>query len=78
MWSFGATLYMAVEAGTPFRTCELDGGAGGGAARATARAEAGGRPEPVLRGLLRKDPRARLSAERTSKMLEDVRCFSAA
>jgi eukaryotic-like serine/threonine-protein kinase len=78
MWSFGATLYMAVEGRTPFRT--VDSMAALVAAlqeppRAPRRA---GVLEPVLRGLLRKDPRERLSAERTSLMLADACRFSAA
>lgn len=78
MWSFGATLYMAVEGRTPFRTV-TSMAALVEALREPARAPHRAGPlEPILRGLLRKDPRARLSAEQTSAMLAGVRCSSAA
>ncbi|GAA2877251.1 hypothetical protein GCM10010517_38660 [Streptosporangium fragile] len=73
MWSFGATLYMAVEGRTPFRTVNSMAALVAALREPPRAPKRAGALEPVLRGLLRKDPRARLSAERTSQMLEDVR-----
>jgi eukaryotic-like serine/threonine-protein kinase len=78
MWSFGATLYMAVEGRTPFRTVDSMQALVAALQEPPRAPRRAGALEPVLRGLLRKDPKARLSAERTSQMLSDSRCFSAA
>ncbi|MEV7009081.1 serine/threonine-protein kinase [Streptosporangium sp. NPDC051022] len=78
MWSFGATLYMAVEGRTPFRSVNSMPALVQALREPARPPQRAGALEPVLRGLLRKDPRARLSAEQTSALLAKVRCFSAA
>ncbi|GAA3113744.1 hypothetical protein GCM10010466_01060 [Planomonospora alba] len=78
MWSFGATLYMAVEGRTPFRTVDSMAELAAvlqGPPRAPRRA---GALEPILRGLLRKDPAARLTSGQTYAMLVNLRRHSAA
>ncbi|GHH71097.1 hypothetical protein GCM10017673_23940 [Streptosporangium violaceochromogenes] len=78
MWSFGATLYMAVEGRTPFRAVNSMAALMEALREPPRPPKRAGALGPVLHGLLRKDPRERLSAAQTSVMLAEVRCFSAA
>ena len=72
LWSLGATLYAAVEGGPPYR-----GPNSGAVFMALATEEPrpavrAGPLEPVLRGLLRKDPAHRLSAGQAARLLEHL------
>lgn len=72
LWSLGATLYAAVEGGPPYR-----GPNSGAVFMALATEEPrppvnAGPLTPVLRGLLRKDPAHRLSADQTAWLLRQV------
>ncbi|GII00063.1 serine/threonine-protein kinase [Planobispora takensis] len=78
MWSFGATLYMAVEGRTPFRTVDSMAALVEALREPPRTPRRAGALEPVLLGLLRKDPAARLSSEQTHAMLMNVRRHSAA
>jgi hypothetical protein len=72
LWSLGATLYTAVEGRPPF---DAEGAMATLAAVVTqppAATRRAGPLRPVLEGLLRKDPRERLSAAETRRMLERV------
>ncbi|HEU5157041.1 MAG TPA: serine/threonine-protein kinase [Streptosporangiaceae bacterium] len=72
LWSLGATLYAAAEGGPPYR-----GPSSGAVFMALATEEPrppvhAGPLTPVLRGLLRKDPEHRLSADQTARLLRHV------
>jgi serine/threonine protein kinase len=72
LWSLGATLYAAVEGGPPFR-----GPNSGAVFMALATEEPrpavnAGPLEPILRGLLRKEPAHRLSADQTARLLGHI------
>jgi eukaryotic-like serine/threonine-protein kinase len=72
LWSLGATLYAAVEGRDPF---ERNGSAAVLAAALTDDPDApseAGPLWPVIRGLLHKDPRQRLTADQAQQMLQPV------
>ncbi|GGS55749.1 hypothetical protein GCM10010156_12830 [Planobispora rosea] len=78
MWSFGATLYMAVEGRTPFRTVNSIAALIEALREPPRAPRRAGALEPLLRGLLRKDPMSRLGSEQAYQMLVNLRRHSAA
>jgi serine/threonine protein kinase len=72
LWSLGATLYTAVEGRTPFDREEAMATLLAVVADEPAPMRAAGPLAPVLRGLLTKDPAARLTAAETRRQLEAV------
>ncbi|MBM2619770.1 serine/threonine protein kinase [Actinoplanes sp. LDG1-06] len=69
LWSLGATLYAAVEGQSPFHRASALGTLTALAADEPDPPRQAGPLEPVLAGLLRKDPEARLDAAETEHLL---------
>ncbi|BCB79945.1 hypothetical protein GCM10022251_08660 [Phytohabitans flavus] len=72
LWSLGATLYAAVEGQSPFARPSAIGTLAALATEPVPTPRRGGVLKPVLNGLLRKDPAARISAEDAERMLRRV------
>ncbi|HTF07063.1 MAG TPA: protein kinase, partial [Asanoa sp.] len=69
MWSFGATLYAAVEGQSPFARLSALATLAALATEPPAPARHAGALRPVLNGLLRKDPADRIDPEETDRLL---------
>jgi serine/threonine protein kinase len=72
LWSLGATLYAAVEGQSPFARPSAIGTLAALATEPVPTPRRGGALKPVLNGLLRKDPAARISADEADRMLRRV------
>src|SRR6185436_1033848 len=72
LWSLGATLYAAVEGRSPYARPTTLATLTALATEPPDPARNAGPLRPVLSGLLRRNPRARLSAVETQKLLERV------
>jgi hypothetical protein len=72
LWSLGATLYTAVEGRPPYKRASVVETLTAVAADEPTPAERAGVLEPVLDGLLRKDPAARIDVEETRRLLEEA------
>ncbi|MFI7614809.1 protein kinase [Nonomuraea terrae] len=72
LWSFGATLYAAVEGRPPYEGPDPVAVLGAVVTQDPIRPQRAGALLPVIEGLLRKNPAERLTSEQTVKMLEDV------
>jgi eukaryotic-like serine/threonine-protein kinase len=69
MWSLGATLYAAVEGQSPFARPSAIGTLGALATEPVPTPRHAGVLKPVLNGLLRKDPAARIQADEAERLL---------
>jgi serine/threonine protein kinase len=69
LWSLGATLYAAVEGQSPFARPSAIGTLAALATEPVPTARHGGALKPVLNGLLRKDPTARINAVEADRLL---------
>jgi serine/threonine protein kinase len=72
LWSFGATLYAAVEGRPPYEGPDAVAVLGAVLTQEPARPERAGPLQPVIEGLLRKNPADRISAVQAAQMLEQV------
>ena len=72
LWSFGATLYAAVEGRPPYEGPDAVAVLGAVLTQEPARPERAGPLLPVIEGLLRKNPADRISAVQAAQMLEQV------
>jgi hypothetical protein len=72
LWSLGATLYTAVEGRSPFDRDSIIGTLNAVTSEAPDPARRAGRLGRVIEGLLQKDPRRRLDAATTERMLRRV------
>ncbi|WP_283133693.1 serine/threonine-protein kinase [Rhizohabitans arisaemae] len=72
LWSFGATLYAAVEGRPPYDGSDVVAILGAIMAREPAPPRRAGAMEPILAGLLKKDPAERLTAEQAAELLEQL------
>ncbi|WP_240197399.1 serine/threonine-protein kinase, partial [Nonomuraea lactucae] len=72
LWSFGATLYAAVEGRPPYEGPDAIAVLGAVLTQDPIRPERSGALLPVIEGLLRKNPAERLTAEQVSESLERV------
>ncbi|MFI0418428.1 protein kinase [Spongiactinospora sp. 9N601] len=72
LWSFGATMYAAVEGRPPYEGPDAVAVLGAVLTEEPTRPERAGELLPLIEGLLRKDPAARLSASQVSDILEQV------
>ncbi|BCB85234.1 hypothetical protein Psuf_025470 [Phytohabitans suffuscus] len=72
LWSLGATLYAAVEGQSPFARPSAIGTLAALATEPVPTPRHGGALKPVLNGLLRKDPAARIGAEEADRLLRRV------
>ncbi|MDQ7911347.1 serine/threonine-protein kinase [Phytohabitans sp. ZYX-F-186] len=69
LWSLGATLYAAVEGQSPFARPSAIGTLAALATEPVPTPRRAGALKPVLNGLLRKDPTARIKAEEADRLL---------
>jgi hypothetical protein len=69
LWSLGATLFAAVEGQSPYARPSAIGTLAALATEPPPPPRRAGPLKPVLNGLLRKDPRARITAEEAEKLL---------
>ncbi|WP_235854819.1 serine/threonine protein kinase [Nonomuraea aridisoli] len=72
LWSFGATLYAAVEGRPPYEGPDPVAVLGAVITQDPIRPQRAGALLPVIEGLLRKNPAERLTSEQVSTMLEEV------
>ncbi|WP_327091049.1 protein kinase [Nonomuraea sp. NBC_01738] len=72
LWSFGATLYAAVEGRPPYEGPDAIAVLGAVLTQEPIRPQRAGALLPVIDGLLRKNPAERLSADQVSAQLEQV------
>ncbi|WP_343947896.1 serine/threonine-protein kinase [Nonomuraea longicatena] len=72
LWSFGATLYAAVEGRPPYEGPDAVAVLGTVLAHEPAPARRAGELLPVIEGLLRKEPTARLTLPQVAELLERV------
>ena len=72
LWSFGATLYAAVEGRPPYEGPDAVAVLGAVLTQEPARPERAGPLLPVIEGLLRKNPADRITAAQAAQMLEQV------
>ncbi|WP_176580269.1 serine/threonine protein kinase [Microtetraspora malaysiensis] len=72
LWSFGATLYAAVEGRPPYEGADAVAVLGSVLTREPARPRRAGALLPVIQGLLRKNPADRIGAAQVADMLERV------
>jgi serine/threonine protein kinase len=72
LWSLGATLYTAVEGHSPYERASVVETLTAVAADEPRPAQRAGVLAPVLEGLLRKDPDARIDLDRTRQLLEQA------
>ncbi|MEU7852673.1 serine/threonine-protein kinase [Nonomuraea sp. NPDC049141] len=72
LWSFGATMYAAVEGRPPYEGPDPIAVLGAVLTQEPVTPQRAGALAPVIEGLLRKDPAERLTAEQVSDMLERV------
>jgi eukaryotic-like serine/threonine-protein kinase len=72
LWSFGATLYAAVEGRPPYEGPDAIAVLGAVLTQAPNPIQHAGALGPVIEGLLRKNPAERLTAEQVGEMLERV------
>ncbi|MEV0968039.1 serine/threonine-protein kinase [Microtetraspora glauca] len=72
LWSFGATLYAAVEGRPPYEGPDAVAVLGAVLTREPARPQRAGTLLPVIEGLLRKNPADRIGAAQVADMLERV------
>ncbi|MFG1942942.1 protein kinase [Nonomuraea sp. NPDC048826] len=72
LWSFGATLYSAVEGRPPYEGPDAVAVLGAVLTQEPSRPQRAGALMPVIEGLLRKNPAERLTADQVVDMLERV------
>jgi serine/threonine protein kinase len=72
LWSFGATLYAAVEGRPPYEGPDAVAVLGAVLTQEPTRPQRAGALLPVIEGLLRKNPADRISAEQANELLERV------
>ncbi|MER6513679.1 protein kinase [Nonomuraea sp. NPDC001636] len=72
LWSFGATLYAAVEGRPPYEGPDAIAVLGAVLTQEPIRPQRAGSLLPVIEGLLRKNPAERLTAEQVADLLEAV------
>ncbi|SDK94346.1 Serine/threonine protein kinase [Nonomuraea maritima] len=72
LWSFGATLYAAVEGRPPYEGPDAVAVLGSVLTRDPIRPQRAGALLPVVEGLLRKNPAERMTSEQAAQLLEDV------
>ncbi|SEG32707.1 Serine/threonine protein kinase [Nonomuraea solani] len=72
LWSFGATLYAAVEGRPPYEGPDPVAVLGSVLTQAPITPQRAGSLMPVIEGLLRKNPAERLTAQQVTEMLEAV------
>ncbi|MEV5407656.1 protein kinase [Thermopolyspora sp. NPDC052614] len=72
LWSFGATLYAAVEGRPPYEGPDAVAVLGAVLTQEPTRPQRAGALLPVIEGLLRKNPADRISAAQASELLERV------
>ncbi|WP_214320112.1 serine/threonine protein kinase [Nonomuraea sediminis] len=72
LWSFGATLYAAVEGHPPYEGPDAIAVLGAVLTQPPIGAQRAGALLPVIDGLLRKDPAERLTAEQVGEQLEQI------
>ncbi|MFD1537799.1 serine/threonine-protein kinase [Nonomuraea guangzhouensis] len=72
LWSFGATMYAAVEGRPPYEGPDPIAVLGAVLTQEPVEPQRAGALAPVIEGLLRKNPAERLTAEQVSDMLERV------
>uniref|UniRef100_UPI001C5E76AD serine/threonine-protein kinase n=1 Tax=Nonomuraea rhizosphaerae TaxID=2665663 RepID=UPI001C5E76AD len=72
LWSFGATLYAAVEGRPPYEGPDAIAVLGAVLQQDPVAPQRAGALTPIIEGLLRKDPAERLTAEQVSDLLERV------
>jgi len=72
LWSFGATLYAAVEGRPPYEGPDAIAVLGAVLTQEPNRPQRAGALLPVIEGLLRKDPAERLTAPQVGEMLERI------
>ncbi|GLW96704.1 serine/threonine protein kinase [Microtetraspora sp. NBRC 16547] len=72
LWSFGATLYAAVEGHPPYEGPDAVAVLGAVLTREPARPQRAGTLLPVIEGLLRKNPADRIGAAQVADMLERI------
>lgn len=78
LWSLGATLYAAVEGVSPFRRDTVESTLRAVLYEALPAPRCAGPLTPVIEGLLRRDPRARMAAEEAQQLLDGIAMVDAA